>query len=57
MRLGKKSMPFLNELNNLKFEFGKGRIVREGNKIPNIAKIGEIREYFQCYKQPRLGGK
>ena len=36
MRLGKKAMPFLNE-SNLKFEFGKGRIVREGDDLAIIA--------------------
>lgn len=36
MRFGKKAMPFLNE-NNQTFEFGKGRIVREGEDLAIIA--------------------
>lgn len=36
MRYGKKAMPFLNE-NNKTFEFGKGRIVKEGNDLTIIA--------------------
>ncbi|MGB3150089.1 MAG: transketolase C-terminal domain-containing protein [Maribacter sp.] len=36
MRFGKKAMPFLNE-NNASFEFGKGRIVREGEDLAIIA--------------------
>ena len=50
MRLGKKSMPFLNE-SNLKFEFGKGRIVREGGTI--WLSLQQVKPYFQHYKQPR----
>ena len=36
MRFGKKAMPFLNE-NNSTFEFGKGRVVREGDDLAIIA--------------------
>jgi len=36
MRYGKKAMPFLNQ-NNQTFEFGKGRIIREGEDIAIIA--------------------
>ena len=36
MRFGKKKMPFLNE-SNPSFEFGKGRIVREGSDLAIIA--------------------
>lgn len=36
MRLGKKKMPFLNE-SNQSFEFGKGRMVREGSDLAIIA--------------------
>ncbi|WP_308992159.1 transketolase C-terminal domain-containing protein [Mariniflexile litorale] len=36
MRYGKKAMPFLKE-DNKTFEFGKGRVVREGNDITIIA--------------------
>jgi transketolase len=36
MRLGKKKMPFMNEANQ-SFEFGKGRIVREGSDMTIIA--------------------
>ncbi|MEL0456072.1 transketolase C-terminal domain-containing protein [Flavobacteriaceae bacterium SZ-1-7] len=36
MRFGKKAMPFLDE-NNKRFEFGKGRLVREGNDLAIIA--------------------
>tara|TARA_R110000868_G_scaffold83515_3_gene235681 strand:+ start:27276 stop:28241 length:966 start_codon:yes stop_codon:yes gene_type:complete len=36
MRYGKKAMPFLSETNK-NFEFGKGRIVREGSDIAIIA--------------------
>ena len=36
MRLGKKPMPFLGESNS-PFEFGKGRLVREGNDLAIIA--------------------
>ena len=36
MRFGKKAMPFLNEANT-SFEFGKGRIVREGDDLAIIA--------------------
>jgi len=36
LRFGKKAMPFLNESNQT-FEFGKGRIVREGEDLAIIA--------------------
>lgn len=36
IRLGKKAMPFLNETDQ-SFEFGKGRIVREGGDLTIIA--------------------
>lgn len=36
MRLGKKPMPFLNEANK-DFEFGKGRVIREGKDLAIIA--------------------
>lgn len=36
MRFGKKAMPFLNE-NDKSFEFGKGRIIKEGDDIAIIA--------------------
>lgn len=36
MRFGKKAMPFLNESKKT-FEFGKGRVVREGNDLTIIA--------------------
>jgi len=36
LRFGKKNMPFLNPENKT-FEFGKGRIVREGNDLAIIA--------------------
>ncbi|MFI1745660.1 transketolase family protein [Thalassobellus sediminis] len=36
MRYGKKAMPFLNE-DNKTFEFGKGRVVKEGDDIVIIA--------------------
>ncbi|MFD0988471.1 transketolase family protein [Mariniflexile jejuense] len=36
MRYGKKAMPFLNEENKT-FEFGKGRVVREGSDMAIIA--------------------
>ncbi len=36
LRFGKKAMPFLNE-SNRSFEFGKGRIVREGTDLAIIA--------------------
>ncbi|MGB4840556.1 MAG: transketolase C-terminal domain-containing protein [Saprospiraceae bacterium] len=36
MRLGKKAMPFLN-VENTTFEFGKGRIITEGNDLAIIA--------------------
>jgi transketolase len=36
MRLGKKPMPFLSEVNKT-FEFGKGRVVRDGNDLSIIA--------------------
>jgi transketolase len=36
MRYGKKAMPFLSETNKT-FEFGKGRIVREGDDLAIIA--------------------
>ncbi|MFV0564289.1 MAG: transketolase family protein [Flavobacteriaceae bacterium] len=36
MRFGKKAMPFLNE-NNTTFEFGKGRLVKEGSDLAIIA--------------------
>ncbi|MBM1105859.1 hypothetical protein JQC67_06905 [Aurantibacter crassamenti] len=39
IRLGKKEMPFLNEADKT-FEFGKGRVVREGDDLAIIA-IGE----------------
>ena len=37
LRFGKKNMPDLNAVDNAPFEFGKGRIVREGNDIAFIA--------------------
>ena len=36
MRFGKKAMPFLNSSDNY-FEFGKGRVVREGDDLAIIA--------------------
>ena len=36
LRFGKKAMPFLNEANQ-SFEFGKGRVVREGDELAIIA--------------------
>lgn len=36
IRFGKKSMPLLNEENH-EFEFGKGRVIKEGNEIAFIA--------------------
>lgn len=36
LRFGKKSMPFLNESDKT-FEFGKGRMIREGNDLTIIA--------------------
>jgi len=36
LRFGKKPMPFLNEANHC-FEFGKGRVVREGKDLAIIA--------------------
>lgn len=36
LRFGKKAMPFLNS-ENKNFEFGKGRVVREGNDLTIIA--------------------
>lgn len=36
MRFGKKAMPFLSE-NNKTFEFGKGRVVKEGSDLAIIA--------------------
>lgn len=39
LRFGKKAMPFLNEANE-SFEFGKGRIVKEGDDLAIIG-IGE----------------
>lgn len=36
LRFGKKSMPFLNEVNR-EFAFGKGRIIREGSDLTIIA--------------------
>lgn len=37
MRFGKKAMPFLKENNEDVFEFGKGRIIIEGNDVAIIA--------------------
>ncbi|MCH5597799.1 transketolase family protein [Niabella ginsengisoli] len=33
LRFGKKPMPLLKENNNEKFEFGKGRVIAEGNDV------------------------
>lgn len=37
LRFGKKNMPDLSSVDNLPFEFGKGRIIREGSDIAFIA--------------------
>lgn len=49
MRLGKKSMPFLNE-ENQSFEFGKGRIVREGRDLALIASGETVYPAWQAAK-------
>lgn len=50
LRLGKKAMPFLNETHQT-FEFGKGRIIREGNDLTIIAS-GET--VFPAYQAAKL---
>ena len=37
LRFGKKAMPLLTEDNSLCFEFGKGRVIREGQDVAIIA--------------------
>jgi transketolase len=37
IRFGKKPMPFLKQEESEKFEFGKGRVIREGNDVAIIA--------------------
>lgn len=37
IRFGKKPMPFLKEKESAPFEFGKGRVIREGNDMAIIA--------------------
>lgn len=49
LRLGKKSMPFLNEANQ-SFELGKGRVVREGNDLALIASGETVYPAWQAAK-------
>ena len=49
MRLGKKAMPFLNVADR-SFEFGKGRIVREGDDVAFIASGETVYPAFQAAK-------
>jgi len=37
LRFGKKNMPDLNAVDDVPFEFGKGRIIREGNDVAFMA--------------------
>jgi len=37
LRFGKKGMPFLKEVNNDQFEFGKGRVITNGDDVAIIA--------------------
>lgn len=47
LRLGKKSMPFLNE-SKQSFEFGKGRVVREGADLAIIASGETVYPAFEA---------
>lgn len=49
LRFGKKSMPFLSETNQT-FEFGKGRIVREGGDLAIIATGETVYPAWQAAK-------
>ncbi|MEQ8413739.1 MAG: transketolase C-terminal domain-containing protein [Imperialibacter sp.] len=49
LRFGKKAMPFLNE-SNQEFEFGKGRIVREGDDLTIIATGETVYPAWQAAK-------
>ncbi|WP_416865735.1 MAG: transketolase family protein [Imperialibacter sp.] len=49
LRFGKKAMPFLNESNH-EFEFGKGRIVKEGNDLTIIATGETVYPAWQAAK-------
>ncbi|RAI89930.1 transketolase family protein [Algoriphagus yeomjeoni] len=49
LRFGKKLMPFLSE-ENQEFEFGKGRIVREGNDLTIIANGETVYPAWQAAK-------
>lgn len=49
IRLGKKKMPFLNE-SNPSFEFGKGRIIREGADLSILASGETVYPAWQAAK-------
>lgn len=49
LRFGKKAMPFLNDADQ-SFEFGKGRIVREGNDLAIIATGETVYPAWQAAK-------
>ena len=49
IRLGKKKMPFLNE-SNLSFEFGRGRVIREGDDLAIIASGETVYPAWQAAK-------
>jgi transketolase len=50
LRFGKKSMPLLNEANK-EFEFGKGRIIKEGNDIILVATGETVYPALQAAKK------
>lgn len=49
LRFGKKTMPFLSE-ENQKFEFGKGRIIRDGSDLSIIANGETVYPAWQAAK-------
>lgn len=51
LRFGKRAMQSLNEANNDKFEFGKGRIIREGNDVAIIATGETVYPSLQAVKK------
>jgi transketolase len=51
LRFGKKNMPGLNAENDAPFEFGKGRIIREGNDVAFIATGETVYPTLQAAKK------
>jgi transketolase len=51
LRFGKKNMPDLNAADNAPFQFGKGRIIREGNDVAFIATGETVYPALQAAKK------